>query len=611
MILPLQVTAAVRRYKTDVSHTLTLHRGLTVLLGPNGSGKTQLLRGLRKSLQGRIPGKGIRFLSAGRIGLLEQFRSDYDATSYGSKEDAHRQHRIETLTGAFQTLAERADIFIKVQERLRRLFKRDLLLNWDGGMLKVSFCPLEDDAEPYSSGREASGLIHLVGILAALYDDGTGALLLDEPEVSLHPQLQAFLLEEILSVAGDPSEGGNRKIVVIATHSTEMVRIRQSADLLSLVFCSGLGSSPPVQIPADAEELKNTRLRGLIARLGYEHKLALFVQRPLLVEGPTDAIICGALASRLGLHLEAGGSQLLPVVGKGEMPTLAKLLRLLGKNPVALVDADGIADGLDLAHAFISADPGADSRACEKGFSSGHDMAREVFGDFCALVEHEWDHIASFAEKHAYWKTPRREDSQRANRRAAFATLFTAEDAILKGLAPAGKWHSMRSRLAALLDVLEGSGLFVLRKGSIEAYYLSSERRSPVEKPSLAALEADEIAQRATSECELAFADVIRCLRHASFSDVVCEADALRDLLLSVVTPVFARFKEGDSSFDCGVIARGLLAERASLFGFSIEDDALVVSIESGILEVSGFPIRLRREDDVVRVLVAALARRS
>ena len=77
-----------------------------------------------------------------------------------------------------------------MQERLRKLFKRDLIIEWDAGTLKVVFARLDTTSKPYSSGREASGLLHLVGILAALYDDEVGALLIDEPEVSLHPQLQ-------------------------------------------------------------------------------------------------------------------------------------------------------------------------------------------------------------------------------------------------------------------------------------------------------------------------------------------------------------------------------------------------------------------------------------
>ena len=244
--------------------------------------------------------------------------------------------------------------------------------------------------------------MQLVGILAALYDDEVGALLLDEPEVSLHPQLQAFLLNEILSVSGHPVAGGNKKIVIIATHSTEMLQIKSPEDLLSLVFCYDL-MADPVQIPPDAGELKNKKVQSLIARLGQEHKLSLFSKRPLLVEGPSDVIICSALGGKLDMHLEAAGSQLLPVIGKGQMPTVGKLLRLLGKTPVALADADGIADGVELVNSYLNDNPPADKRASSIGFSSANQMAGAIYADFCKLVDSRWNEISPRAEVHPYW----------------------------------------------------------------------------------------------------------------------------------------------------------------------------------------------------------------
>lgn len=617
MSFPLELTAQINSHNGNFTRKFTLNCGLTVLLGPNGSGKTHLLRGLKQSLNQHMNGKRVRFLSAGRMGLLEQFRSDfdghrggsprYDEATFGSKGDAARRHQMETLNGDFQTLAERADILIKIQERLRKLFKRDVLIDWDGGNLKISFSRLDIEAKPYSSGREASGLMQLVGILAALYDDDVGALLLDEPEVSLHPQLQAFLLNEILSVSGHPEAGGNKKIVIIATHSTEMLQIKSPEDLLSLVFCYDL-MTDPVQIPADAGELKNKKVQSLVARLGQEHKLSLFSKRPLLVEGPSDVIICSALGGKLDMHLEAAGSQLLPVIGKGQMPTVGKLLRLLGKTPVALADADGIADGVELVNSFLNENPTADKRASSLGFSSANQMAGAIYADYCKLVDSRWNEISPHAEVHPYWVNRKADEEVQAKRRSAFCTLFTTDDMVLSQLATDDAWASIKARFIALLDLLEQCGLFVLRRGSIESYYLSSDQFTSIGKPSAAVSEIDHLNQLAPQDVRTAYSDVVRCIQHAANAEVICEADALRDLLLSVVAPAHARFKSGDSSPHFNLLARSILGERSKIFGLVVEGEKLVVSIESKILNVKGFPVALGKDDDVLKCINMALA---
>ena len=618
MSFPISIKAQINSHNGNFSTDIELQGGLTVLIGPNGGGKTHLLRGLKQTLASVINGKKVRFLSAGRIGLLEQYRSDYDGqrgsipnyehASFGSKRDATRRHQMETLNGDFQTLSERADILIKVQERLRKLFKRDLIIEWDAGTLKVVFARLDTTSKPYSSGREASGLLHLVGILAALYDDEVGAILIDEPEVSLHPQLQSFLLNEITNAAGHPSEGGYKKLVIMATHSTEMLRISKPNDLTSIIFCHDL-DKPPVQLDPDNGQLKNKKLQALIARLGQEHKLSLFCRRPLLVEGPSDVMIASFISNKLELHLEAAGSQLLPVIGKGQMPVVTKFMKLIGKDPVVLADADAFTDDMDLAQCFLANSSIADVNAAKLGAPSAIKLASSTFSDFCSLVDDSWGDISKQAEAHPYYVNAEGSVDDKVKRRAVFCTLMSMSSSEVNDLTSAAKWSSMKERLTVVLRLLEDSGCFILRKGAIESYYQASDIYTSEGKPTAAVDEIDYLDQISVEEIKENLNDLVRCIEHASDGKRIDEAESLRDILLSIAAPAAARLSSNDKTTtqDINILAKTILGERANIFNCSVEDGQLTIDINSKTLNVGGFPVTIGKNDDVVRIIESVL----
>lgn len=618
MAFPIQINADIGATGGAQNAQLNLYGGITVLLGPNGSGKTQLMRAAKQSLdelmrqqtpEGAPPlTKKVRFISAGRMGLLEQYRADYDghrggvlqydAAQYGSKKDASRRHLYETLQGDILTLSQRPDILVKIRERLRKLFQRDVLVDWDAGSLKMSFSRLDGTNTTYSSGREASGLMHLVGLLTALYDDEIGALLVDEPEVSLHPQLQAFLLQAMTDIAGFPEPGSNRKIIVLSTHSTEFVKLDVPRDITQLVFCSDYGL-PPVQVPPEANELESRKIRELVSRMGQEHKLSLFARSPVLVEGPSDAVICGALASRLEIHLEAGGSQVLPVIGKGEFPVVLKLFQLMGKAPVVLTDCDGLADGTELSNAFLNSDAG-NRVANAHGFGSGPEFSGSVYGAFCDTVRKSWCEIANLAEETAYYQNGDPDNEEQRRRRATLKTILSLSDQQLAALP--GKWSAIRTRLDALLASLEQLGCFVLRQGTIEDYYANTDIARFSSKPDAAVNEALSIQDEAETVLESTFSDVIRCLRAASTAEKLNEGEALLDLMLACVAPLQARLKSGSTSGDPNQLARAVIGDAAQIFNFSWLDGKISVELRSQILDVEGFPISVRPEDDAVEV---------
>lgn len=479
---------------------------------------------------------------------------------------------------------------IKVKERLQKLFKRSISIDWDAGELKVSFARLEKGNSYYSSGREASGLLHLVGILSALYDDEVGVLLIDEPEVSLHPQLQAFLLKEISRVAGIPNEDSYHKIIIMATHSTEMIKISKADDLLSFIFCNDLKEAP-IQIPNEAGELQNKSVKGLIARLGQEHKLTLFSKTPLLVEGPSDVIICNAIADKLYLNLEASGSQILPINGKQAMPETIKLLRLMGKEPTVLFDSDAFADSLELVTAYFNHKVMRDKAnllVSKHGHSDILFWAKQVYDNFCQSVKDNWNSISEQASTAPNFFPS--DDEEKNKRRSVLCTLFNSNQL-------ESKWELIKNQLNTLFEAFEQCGLFILKKGTIESYYITPTENSDLEKKVDKSVEESEaITTFSEEQIYSAHQDIIDCLKFASRSEDIDESRAIRDELLAFIAPIHARYAEGA---DLGMISRP-----SSIFTYQInEEGKLEISINSKVLDVQGFPIVLDKNDDIRKVV--------
>ena len=605
MPFPIELNLTVPSENGQVAQNIKINSPLTVLVGPNGSGKTHIMRAMKTQLRNHAAGKHVRFLSAGRMGMMERFRSDfdgsrsgspnYDNATFGGKSDGNRRINFETLNGDFHTLAARQDILIKVSERLRKLFRRDISIIWDSGSLKVEFRHEHND-QRYSSAREASGLVHLVGLLAALYDDAVGVLLIDEPEVSLHPQLQAFLLKEIKNVTGEPEQGTYKKLIVLSTHSTEFIDLNSAADLPNFVFCLDLGAEPK-QVAKDEPSLENRKLGELIIRMGQEHKLALFAKTPLLVEGPSDAIICGGLANKLDLHIEAGGSQLLPVIGKGEFPTVVKLLRLMGKEPIVLADADAFTDSNQLSNVFLNCDI-ANQKAMEAGHGSAMDFERTVRSRFAELVNSSWSEIQELAEETSYWQHSDSEiDEIIKKRRSAFSALFNND---LEEIGDEN-WRQMRTQFEPLLDLMESSGCFILRRGTIENYFQTVEALENTGKPQAAANEAHQFSE--VTNLEDSYSDVIRCIRSASQAPEINEAELIRDHLLSIASVALENFKAGKTVTQITAQVRSVLGEKADLFEIEEEDGKLKVSLESQVLDIDGFPMLIEKTANVNEII--------
>lgn len=604
-----ELTVSVSELFGGEDASITINDGITTFVGPNGSGKSKTLRQVKDVLQRQIDGE-VLLLPAGRLKPLEQKRlvenpthsvdtGNIDLTMREDRRD--RWSQVESVKGILNRMSDRVDVQIKVAERLRSLFGREIDIDWERGNLKLRFAR---NGEEYSGEKESSGLLHTVGILAALYDDALEAVLLDEPDISLHPQLQSFLLREMESVAGNPEEGG--KIIVMATHSPAMVQIDSPDDLPRFVFFND-ADTPPEQVDPGAGILRSNDLGGLVRNLGSSHREALFAQRPLLVEGKNDATVIEALDSALSTHLDAAGGHVLPVGGTGEISAAVQFCQLAGKQPCVLADLDAFTDDLDLAGEFDGVE-GGEEAAADRGHNSFLGAVQSVHNSLDSAVQNHWGSIRPHAEQHAYWSEPGDEeapDISRRRRAAAAVLLSEDHDNVRTWSNDQMDWLSLRTQLEAILGLMEAAGCFVLRRGEIEDTYADlSSRENKTE-------EAEEEARQIRNDpasAEARHPVAVRAIKHVAESPEIDESGVVMDKFSAVVATVLSllRRDEEATTEDLEAVASQNAGESAQLFDLTRVDDganpAVRVELNATVLDVEGFPITVRAGDDVKTV---------
>ena len=558
---------------------ITIYSGLTVFVGPNASGKTQTLKALRTSLKKVFGSEKVRYLSSNRIGTMETYRSRVGQYTYspddyivGDRNNKKSRKEIEIAAGDFFTMDEKKDIYIKVAERLSVLFGRQIYLRWDAGKLKVYF-EKTDSQEEYSVAVEASGLVNVISILAALFDKDVEVLLIDEPEVSLHPQLQSYLLREMKKAARE-----YKKTIIISTHSTEMISLSNISDMSNLVFFSD--KKLPVQVSPTAPELENRKLKDFVMRMGQIYKAGFFAKKILLIEGASDLIISKCLLQKLDLNIDVAGSQIVPVEGKGQFPVITKMFRLVNKEVCILTDLDGFTDDNKVTELF-STSPEADEIARSNSHRSMAEMIQNVRDEMTKLVDANQDRLAPIYESHPYWSNRKpSDDATKAIRRAVIAQL-----------------------LDNLLSSLEKIGCFVLRKGAIESYYQFAPSTTYDEKPTKAVEETSNLQDQSEAYIREKYGDIIRALEFVALTKKVDESFAVKKELLSELALVIGMLPRISDTKELYAAIKQAKGNNDSLFTYDpINENGRLgvnVSIKSEIIDISGFPFRIFCGDNV------------
>lgn len=368
--------------------------GLTVITGPNNAGKSCILECLRArsgsetvsftagTRNADIESVEIKYIVNGREELIksiskgssESVRTGIDKAfhvfvlpsrrafnPYFGKAEWTREQYVSNSG----LPAQRASVLSGFEYRLFNTLKNPSAFNallgealgfeplWtidqsDQGQYFLKFF---NGKHAHSSDGMGEGIISVFAIVDSLYDSNPGdVVVIDEPELSLHPSLQKRVAAMLARFAGD-------RQIVVSTHSPYFVDLRaiSSGGQLARVATTSDGTRiyPLTALSKDSirrmseGNLYNPHVFGLDAR-------ELFFQEDkiILTEGQEDVLLYPRVAEQLGAAVP-GNFFGWGAGGAGNIAHLCRILKDLGFKKVAgLLDGDKSAEAVSLRASF-------------------------------------------------------------------------------------------------------------------------------------------------------------------------------------------------------------------------------------------------------------------
>lgn len=451
---------------------------INYLVGANGTGKSQFSEQLKnffnsKSLKCRVLSAdrltGFGFSSKpnidGYVVSQSSFHNGFNKQNFPQYKQGAES--MDTGADAFVLLEEKLDLKIKIEAILSQVLHRDIRLEWDSGKL-VPMTYNVKQATEYELKKESHGIKELLVLLTHLYDDSHKVLIIDEPELNLHPQYQAFLLEHIRKVSGNPNEG--KKIIYLISHSPFILDF-QTIDDLKSVICFHSDFRKPSFIenldPTDEEKIKQ-----IIPKLNVHHKQLFFANTPIFVEGIFDAQFIKAIQEKRGVSLEGSGSTVIDVGGNEQLSSYYLLSKLLGKKSLFIYDLDSIffssqlrinAEGSDEINHFLA------NLGMPPSFKS-------TWGEVSALIDSIKKQLRSKDSKYKTFIDNIKNDDKDKSKKENYGLLIYLKYFIKEAetlLDNKLERTTLLTKLENVINSFEEIGVYILKDGAMENYFPS------------------------------------------------------------------------------------------------------------------------------------------
>ncbi|AEI13356.1 AAA family ATPase [Cellulomonas gilvus] len=312
---------------------------VTYFVGRNGSGKSRTARAVADTTGGRL-------LSTDRLTGLMSFNdygwgsvpSAYKGVPLGEPQRQHIQQvsrSAGSATDDLYALREQPEVALRVAAFVRRALGRAIDLRESAGFLDPYV--RVGDAEYSLLRDEGHGLRELVVLLSAAYRRDWTLLVVDEPELHLHPSMVRLWLTELNRECRD---SGRRALIV--THEPSVIRPTSHEDLGSVYYFQQ--GRPPLAMSEAVLPVQAQRVTASLVRYPTLVSQLAFAPRPVLVEGAHDIAALTTALKRGQAPEVAAQTEIVECGGSGGVALWFEICGKLGIDVRGIVDLDALLD---------------------------------------------------------------------------------------------------------------------------------------------------------------------------------------------------------------------------------------------------------------------------
>lgn len=313
-------------------------------IGKNGSAKTQVLNQIHSEVKNKITSLRPKYewvgkyLPSNRVHLIQgsrELRSEILDTFETDNQS------VESF---FQFLNDSEVTKAIVESKLRTFFKKSLNIRSQGRNITMDILEkwrakeveLKEKAEeieedlgvPVNLTSESDGMKEFLILLTYIYHPRVKFVVIDEPELHLHPHMINFLLDAIEETALN-----KQKQFFIVTHSPIAIRLNPDSNWKYFFFLKEKNEI------ISFDKFTDSTYASLIPHLNPFKKEAFYSDLIILIEGDGDYQILNGIAKKLGYsETHKGGFTFFSTWGGYNLERLYNFFKDLKKETRIVID---------------------------------------------------------------------------------------------------------------------------------------------------------------------------------------------------------------------------------------------------------------------------------